>query len=43
MLENEHKNPTINRVHAATKVIGCTEYKQNPLNIVGCRVVTRVG
>ena len=43
MLENEHKNPTINRFHSATKVIGCTDYEQNPLNIVGCSVVTKAG
>ena len=26
-----------------TKVIGCTEYEQNPLNIVGFRMVTKDG
>ena len=40
--ENEHKKPIIDRVYAPM-VIGCTKYKQNPLNIVGCRVVTRAG
>ena len=43
ILENEHRNPIINRVHDPTKVTGFTEYEQNPLNIVGCGVITRAG
>ena len=41
--KNKHRNPIINKVHAPTKVNSCTKYEQNPLNNVGCRVVTRVG
>ena len=36
-------NKIINRVHAPTKVNGCTKYEQDPLNIVGCRVVSNKG
>ena len=36
-------NNEIKGVHAPTKVIRCTEYEQNPLNIVGSRVVTTLG
>ena len=39
--ENEHTNPIINKVHAPTKVNGCAKYEQDPLNIVGCRVITK--
>ena len=42
-LKNKHRDHIINRVHAPTKVNGFTKYEQNPLNIVGCRVVTRAG
>ena len=42
ILENEHIDPMINRVHAPTKVNNCVKYEQNLLYIVGCRVVTRV-
>ena len=30
-------------VHALAKANGCTKYKHDLLNIVDCRVVTRVG
>ena len=43
MLENEHRNPIIKRIHDPTNVNGCTKYEHNPLNSVGCRVVTRAG
>ena len=33
----------IHKVHAPTKANDCVKYKQNPLNIVGCRVATRAG
>ena len=36
-------DPIIHKVHAPTKANDCVKYKQNPLNIVGCRVVTRAG
>ena len=38
-----NRNPTIDRVHAPTKVNGCTKYVQDPLNVVGCRTVTMAG
>ena len=43
LLDNEHRNPIINRVDAPIKVNDCTKYEQDPLNIVGCRVVTMAG
>ena len=30
ILENEHKDPIIQRVHAPTKVSGYTKYEQDP-------------
>ena len=36
ILQNEQKNPIINKVHAPTNVKGCTIYIQDLLNIVGC-------
>ena len=42
-LENQHRGPIINRAHAPTKVKSCAKYQQDPLNIVGCRAVTRLG
>ena len=41
--ENEHRDPMINRVHDPTMVNGCTKYEHDPLDIVGCRAVTRAG
>ena len=43
ILDNQHKNPIISTVHAHTKINGYTKYEQDPLNIVGCRMVMRVG
>ena len=42
ILENEHIDPIIKRVHAHAMVNGRVKYEQNLLNVVGCRVVTRV-
>ena len=42
-LENEHRNPIINRVYASTTVNDCTKYEHDPLNIVGCKVVMKAG
>ena len=42
ILENEHRNPITNRVHAHTKDNGRAKYEQGPWNIVGYRVVKRV-
>ena len=42
--EMNTRDPIIHRVHAPTKANDCVKlYEQNPLNTVGCRVVTRAG
>ena len=43
ILENEPRNPIINRIHAPTKVNGCPNCEQDLLNIVGCRMVMSAG
>ena len=35
ILENEHRNPIVKRVHAPAMANGCIKYEQDPLNIVG--------
>ena len=42
-IENNHGNPKIYRVHALTKVNSWATREQDPLNVMDCRVVTRVG
>ena len=42
-IENKRGNPKINRVHALTKVNSWATREQDPLNVMDCRVVTRVG
>ena len=42
--EMNTRDPIIDRVHAPTEANDCVKlYERNPLNTVGCRVVTRAG
>ena len=43
ILENEHRNSIIDRIHAHFYVSGCAKYEQDMWNIVGCRVVMSLG
>ena len=42
ILEIEQRNPIINRLHAPTKVNGCTKYGQDPLNVGKAIIWTNV-
>ena len=41
ILENEHRDPIINKVRVSSKVHDCAKYKHDPLNIVVCRALAR--
>ena len=43
ILENEHTDPIINRVHAHTEVNGWAQYEQDPWKIMGYIVVMKAG
>ena len=42
-LENEQRDSKIYKVHASSKGNGCTKCEQDPLDILGCRVITKAG